>query len=63
MKRSKRMQTVERVVSEVEKKRAESLAACERRVSESETKLAELESYDRAIRETWVAGVRVHQRP
>jgi flagellar FliJ protein len=47
MKRSKRMQTVERVVSDVEKKRAESLAACERRVSESETKLAELESYQK----------------
>jgi flagellar FliJ protein len=47
MKRSKRMQTVERVVSDVEKKRAESLAACERRVSEGETKLAELESYQK----------------
>jgi flagellar FliJ protein len=41
------MQTVERVVSDVEKKRAESLAACERRVTESETKLAELESYQK----------------
>ena len=47
MKRSERMQTVERVVSDVERKRAESLAACERRVTESETKLAELESYQK----------------
>jgi flagellar protein FliJ len=41
------MQTVERVVSDVERKRAETLAASERRVSEGETKLAELESYQR----------------
>ncbi|HEU4623170.1 MAG TPA: flagellar export protein FliJ [Steroidobacteraceae bacterium] len=47
MKRSKRMQTVERVVSDVERKRAEALAACERRVAESERKLAELESYQK----------------
>lgn len=42
------MQTVERVVSDVEKKRAEALGASERRVSESETKLAELENYQRS---------------
>ena len=42
------MQTVEKVVSDVERKRAESLAASERRVSESETKLAELESYQKS---------------
>lgn len=47
MKRSKRMQTVERVVSDVERKRAEALAACERRVAESETKLVELEAYQK----------------
>src|SRR5262245_5685073 len=41
------MQTVERVVTDVERKRAEALAACERRVSESENKLAELESYQK----------------
>jgi flagellar FliJ protein len=41
------MQTVERVVSDVERKRAEALAACERRVSESETKLTELETYQK----------------
>ncbi len=47
MKRSQRMQTVERVVSDVERKRAQALAASERRVSESETKLTELESYQK----------------
>src|SRR6185295_19670250 len=47
MKRSQRMQTVEKVVSDVERKRAQALAACERRVSESETKLTELESYQK----------------
>src|SRR5262245_33693999 len=47
-KRSERMQTVERVVSNVEKKRAEALALCEKRLSESENKLAELESYQKS---------------
>jgi len=47
MKRSERMQTVEKVVSDVERKRAQALAASERRVSESETKLTELESYQK----------------
>jgi flagellar FliJ protein len=47
MKRSQRMQTVEKVVSDVERKRAQALAASERRVSESETKLTELESYQK----------------
>src|SRR5262245_54554787 len=42
------MQTVERVVSDVERKRAEALGACERRVSESESKLAELENYQKS---------------
>lgn len=42
------MQTVERVVSDAERKRAESLAASERRVSESEAKLAELETYQKS---------------
>jgi len=41
------MQTVERVVSEVERKRAEALAISERRVAECETKLAELEGYQK----------------
>ena len=48
MKRSQRMQTVERVVSDVEKKRAEALATRERHVTDSENKLAELESYQKS---------------
>jgi flagellar FliJ protein len=48
MKRSERMQTVERVVSDVEKKRAEALAARERHVTECENKLTELESYQKS---------------
>jgi flagellar FliJ protein len=48
MKRSERMQTVERVVSDVEKKRAEALAARERHVTECENKLQELESYQQS---------------
>jgi len=48
MKRSERMQTVERVVSDVEKKRAEALAARERHVTECEQKLQELESYQKS---------------
>ena len=51
MKRSERMQTVERVVSDVEKKRAEALAARERHVSECESKLQELESYQKSYAE------------
>ena len=48
MKRSERMQTVERVVSDAERKRAEALAARERFVTESENKLSELESYQKS---------------
>jgi flagellar FliJ protein len=48
MKRSKRMQTVERVVSDVEKKRAEALALSEKKVTESESKLSELEGYQKS---------------
>lgn len=48
MKRSERMQTVERVVSDVERQRAEALALSERRVAESESRLAELEQYQKA---------------
>jgi flagellar protein FliJ len=51
MKRSERMQTVERVVSDVEKKRAEALAARERHVTECESKLQELESYQKSYAE------------
>lgn len=51
MKRSERMQTVERVVSDVEKKRAEALAARERHVTECEQKLQELESYQKSYAE------------
>jgi flagellar FliJ protein len=45
------MQTVERVVSDVEKKRAEALAARERHVAECESKLQELESYQTSYAE------------
>jgi flagellar FliJ protein len=45
------MQTVERVVSDVEKKRAEALAARERHVNECESKLQELESYQKSYAE------------
>ncbi len=48
MKRSERMQTVERVVSDVERKRAEALAVRERHVTECENKLSELESYQKS---------------
>jgi len=51
MKRSERMQTVERVVSDVERKKAEALAARERHVTECENKLAELESYQKSYGE------------
>jgi len=45
MKKSTRMQVVQRVADDSERKRAESLAASERRVTECEAKLAELEGY------------------
>jgi flagellar FliJ protein len=45
------MQTVERVVTDVERKRAEALAARERYVTECETKLTELESYQKSYAE------------
>jgi flagellar protein FliJ len=48
MKRSERMQTVERVVSDVEKKKAEALAARERHVTDCEQKLQELETYQKS---------------
>ena len=51
MKRSERMQTVERVVSDAERKRAEALAARERHVTECESKLQELESYQKSYAE------------
>jgi flagellar FliJ protein len=49
------MQTVERVVSDVEKKRAEALAARERHVAECESKLQELESYQKSYAEQFQA--------
>lgn len=55
MKRSERMHTVERVVSDVEKKRAESLAVSERRLSECESKLTELQSYQKSYAEQFNA--------
>jgi flagellar protein FliJ len=51
MKRSERMQTVERVVSDAEKKKAEALATRERFVTECESKLQELESYQKSYAE------------
>lgn len=55
MKRSERMQTVERVVSDAEKKRAEALAARERHVTECEQKLQELESYQKSYAQQFQA--------
>ena len=55
MKRSERMGTVERVVSDVEKKRAESLAASERRLSECESKLQDLQNYQKTYAEQFNA--------
>jgi flagellar FliJ protein len=45
------MQTVERVVSDVEKKKAEALATRERHVTDCEHKLQELESYQKSYAE------------
>ncbi|MEP7244224.1 MAG: flagellar export protein FliJ [Gammaproteobacteria bacterium] len=55
MKRSERMQTVERVVSDVERKRAEALALSEKRVAESEAKLTELEGYQKSYADQFTA--------
>src|SRR3954466_14293131 len=45
MKRAQRLEMVQNVVDDLERRRAEALAGSERRVSENEAKLAELESY------------------
>jgi flagellar protein FliJ len=45
MKRAQRLEMVQDVVDDQERRRAEALAGSESRVSESEAKLAELESY------------------
>jgi len=45
MKRSQRMEMVQKVVDDLERRRAQALALSERRVTESEAKLAELETY------------------
>src|SRR5882724_5344193 len=45
MKRAQRLEMVQNVVADQERRRAEALAGSERRVSENEAKLAELESY------------------
>jgi len=45
MKRAQRLQMVQHVVDDQERRRAEALASSERRVSESEAKLMELENY------------------
>jgi flagellar FliJ protein len=49
------MHTVERVVSDAEKKRAESLGASERRLTECETKLKELQDYQKTYAEQFNA--------
>jgi flagellar FliJ protein len=45
MKRAQRLQMVQKVVDDQERRRAEALAASERRIIEGEAKLAELTSY------------------
>ena len=45
MKRAQRLEMVQTVVDDQERRRAEALAASERHVSESEAKLAELQNY------------------
>jgi flagellar FliJ protein len=45
MKRSQRLDMVQRVVDDHERRKAEALAASERRVAETEAKLTELEGY------------------
>ncbi len=45
MKRAQRLQLVQHVVDDQERRRAEALAQCEQRVTESEAKLVELENY------------------
>jgi flagellar FliJ protein len=45
MKRAERLEMVQNVVDDQERRRAEALASSERRVTESEAKLAELEGY------------------
>jgi flagellar FliJ protein len=55
MTRSKRMKTVERVVSDAERKRAEALAVRERHVTECENKLTELEAYQKSYAEQFQA--------
>ena len=52
MKRAQRLEMVQNVVEDQERRRAEALAGSERGVSESEAKLAELESYH----ESYVRG-------
>ena len=52
MKRAQRLEMVQNVVDDQERRRAEALAASERRVAEGEAKLAELQSYH----ESYVRG-------
>jgi flagellar FliJ protein len=52
MKRAQRLEMVQNVVDDAERRRAEALALSERRTSESEAKLTELESYH----ESYVRG-------
>jgi flagellar FliJ protein len=52
MKRAQRLEMVQNVVHDQERRRAEALAASEQRVTEGETKLTELETYH----ESYVRG-------
>ena len=45
MKRAERIVMVQKVVDDLERRRAQALVTCERQVTESEAKLAELEAY------------------
>lgn len=45
MKKTQRIDMVQRVVDDVERRKAEALAQCEQRVREAQTRLDELESY------------------
>jgi flagellar FliJ protein len=45
MKRAERIVMVQKVVDDLERRRAQALATCERQLAETEAKLAELEAY------------------
>jgi flagellar FliJ protein len=57
MKRAQRLEMVQNVVDDQERRRAEALAISERRVAESEAKLAELEAYHASYASGFAARV------